>query len=53
MASPCFCSTSPCCTVQIRIETGSVIGTFAQIATAAGAAGGNLGAVRKSGPTKQ
>jgi malate dehydrogenase (oxaloacetate-decarboxylating) len=45
MASPYFCSTSPCYSVQIRIEIDNVIGKFAQIATAIGAAGGNLGAV--------
>jgi malate dehydrogenase (oxaloacetate-decarboxylating) len=45
MAAPYFCSTSPCYSVQIRIEIDNIIGKFAQIATALGVAGGNLGAV--------
>lgn len=39
------CSTSPCYSIQMRLEIDNVIGKFAQIATAIGVAGGNLGAV--------
>ena len=39
------CTTSPCYSIQIRLEIDNVIGKFAQIAMAIGVAGGNLGAV--------
>ena len=45
MPSPAVCSTSPCYSIQIRIEIDNIIGKFAQIATALSLAGGNLGAV--------
>jgi malate dehydrogenase (oxaloacetate-decarboxylating) len=45
MATPYTCSTSPCYSIQMRLEIDNVIGKFAQIATAIGVAGGNLGAV--------
>ena len=38
------CTTSPCYSIQIRLEIDNVIGKFAQVATAIGIAGGNLGA---------
>ncbi len=45
MPVPTVCSTSPCYSIQIRLEIDNVIGKFAQIAMAIGMAGGNLGAV--------
>jgi malate dehydrogenase (oxaloacetate-decarboxylating) len=45
MPSPAVCTTSPCYSIQIRLEIDNVIGQFAQIAMAIGMAGGNLGAV--------
>jgi malate dehydrogenase (oxaloacetate-decarboxylating) len=39
------CTTSPCYSIQIRLEIDNVIGKFAQIAMAIGVAGGSLGAV--------
>ncbi len=45
MPSPVVCATSPCYSIQIRIEIDNVIGKFAQIALAIGMVGGNLGAV--------
>jgi len=45
MPAPNVCSTSPCYSIQIRLEIDNVIGKFAQIAMAIGMAGGNLGAV--------
>lgn len=45
MPSPAVCATSPCYSIQIRLEIDNVIGKFAQIAIAIGTAGGSLGAV--------
>ncbi|MEK6743944.1 MAG: NAD-dependent malic enzyme [Nitrospirota bacterium] len=45
MPSPSVCATSPCYSIQIRLEIDNVIGKFAQIAVAIGTAGGSLGAV--------
>jgi malate dehydrogenase (oxaloacetate-decarboxylating) len=45
MPQPPVCATSPCYSIQIRLEIDNVIGKFAQIATAISMAGGNLGAV--------
>ncbi len=45
MPSPAVCTTSPCYSIQIRLEIDNVIGKFAQIAMAIGMTGGNLGAV--------
>jgi malate dehydrogenase (oxaloacetate-decarboxylating) len=45
MPSPAVCTTSPCYSIQIRLEIDNVIGKFAQIATAISLAGGSLGAV--------
>src|SRR5512139_1761161 len=45
MAAPTVCATSPCYSIQIRLEIDNIIGKFAQIAMAIGMAGGNLGAV--------
>ncbi len=45
MTSAANCSTSPCYSIRIRLEIDNVIGKFAQVATAIGAMGGNLGSV--------
>jgi malate dehydrogenase (oxaloacetate-decarboxylating) len=45
MHSPAVCTTSPCYSIQIRLEIDNIIGKFAQIAMAIGMSGGNLGAV--------